>query len=88
MEMRFPTTALRGVYERHVHEIFWRVMRRRFKIAAGKEFKERQKASTKDVQVAQNELKNYASAEEGLKPLVEGTCPIEEKKKTRRTIEL
>merc|ERR1712194_42254 len=40
MEMRFPTSALRGVYERHVHEIFWRMMRRRFRQAAGREFTE------------------------------------------------
>jgi len=48
---------------------------------ADKEFKERQKARAKDVQLSQNEWKHHASVEGELKLLVEGTCPVEDQKK-------
>jgi len=49
--------------------------------AMDKAFKERKKARAKDVQVHENELKHYVSVEEGLQPLVEGTCPTKDQKK-------
>jgi len=48
---------------------------------ADKEFKERQKARAKDVQLSQNEWKHHASVEGKLKLLVEGACPIEDQRK-------
>jgi len=50
--------------------------------ARDKEFKERQRARAKDVQVHQNELHHYLSVQEGFKHLVDGTCPIKDQKKT------
>jgi len=49
--------------------------------ATEKELEKRQKARAKDVQVHQNELKHYASLEEGIVPLIEGTCPMKDQKK-------
>lgn len=46
-----------------------------------KEFEERKKARAKEVQVHENELKHYASVEESLKILVEGTCQTKDQKK-------
>merc|ERR1719336_488322 len=48
---------------------------------ADREFKERQKARAKEAQVIQDELRQYTSTEEGLKSLVEGTCPTEHTEK-------
>mmetsp|Transcript_55356 Transcript_55356/g.110010 ORF Transcript_55356/g.110010 Transcript_55356/m.110010 type:complete len:395 (-) Transcript_55356:143-1327(-) len=49
--------------------------------ANDKAFKERRRERAKEVQMLHNELKHCAAVEEGLKPLVEGTCPIEDQKK-------
>merc|ERR1719223_1416307 len=48
---------------------------------ADKGFKDRQKAGAKEMQLLQNELKKTASVEEGLKPLLDGTGPMEDGKK-------
>mmetsp|Transcript_73234 Transcript_73234/g.145252 ORF Transcript_73234/g.145252 Transcript_73234/m.145252 type:complete len:395 (-) Transcript_73234:128-1312(-) len=49
--------------------------------ASDLDFKLRHKVREKEVQVHQNDLKYYVSVEEGLKTLVDGTCPAKDQKK-------